>query len=194
MTSSPVPIYVATRDGQSERIAQHVFRWLTDHGIAAELRVLPAEGPVLGVQADAPAVVVIAAVRYGRHLPEAEAFLARYGAAAAPRSTPPLALASVNLTARKAGRQSAEENPYLRKAIRRLGLRPAVALAIAGRLDYPRYKWFDRQMIRLIMAMTGGPTDGRACVEYTSWDQVDAFASAVAGVVEGGAQARCTEV
>lgn len=184
---SAVQIYTATRDGQSERIARHVFQRLTGRGIAVELCVLSADAPPPDAPEGAPAVVVIAAVRYGRHLPEAEAFLAHYKSMEA---RPPLAFASVNLTARKPGRQSALDNPYLRKLLERNGLRPAIAFAIAGRLDYPRYKWFDRQMIRLIMAMTGGPADGRSCVEYTRWEQVDDFASAIAGLVETDGERR----
>jgi menaquinone-dependent protoporphyrinogen oxidase len=46
----------------------------------------------------------------------------------------------------------------------------------AGKLDYPRYRWFDRQMIRLIMALTGGPTDPTTVVDYTDWAAVDGFA------------------
>ena len=46
----------------------------------------------------------------------------------------------------------------------------------AGKLDYPRYGFFDRQMIRFIMLMTKGPTDPAAVVEFTDWQRVEAFA------------------
>ena len=52
----------------------------------------------------------------------------------------------------------------------------------AGKLDYPRYGFFDRQMIRLIMWMTKGPTDPKAVVEFTDWAKVDAFAHEVCAV------------
>ena len=48
-----------------------------------------------------------------------------------------------------------------------------MAAAVAGRLDYPHYRWLDRQIIRFIMKMTGGPTDPRSCVEFTAWKAVD---------------------
>jgi menaquinone-dependent protoporphyrinogen oxidase len=88
-------------------------------------------------------------------------------------------LISVNLTARKEGRQSATDNPYLRKSIERDHLAPVAAVAIAGRLDYPKYRWFDRHMIRLITAMTGGPTDGGSTIEYTKWAEVDNVAAEI---------------
>jgi menaquinone-dependent protoporphyrinogen oxidase len=174
----PIRIFVATRDGQSERIAQQIFRQLSSRGIEVLLRVLTLETPE-DRGSDASLVVVVAAVRYGRHLPEAETFLALFNKN---RSPPPLVLVSVNLTARKEGRQSASDNPYLRKSIERHQLAPAAAFAVAGRLDYPKYGWFDRQMIRLIMAMTGGPTDGVSTIEYTNWAQVDSVANEIATI------------
>jgi menaquinone-dependent protoporphyrinogen oxidase len=175
----PIRIFVATRDGQSERIAQQIVRQLSSRGHEALLYVLPLEAPHEH-PLDSSLVVVVAAVRYGRHLPEAEALLALFKKT---DSAPPLALVSVNLTARKEGRQSARDNPYLRKVITRYKLKPVVAHAIAGRLDYPKYGWLDRQMIRLIMAMTGGQTYGVSTIEYTDWDQVDRVASEIASVL-----------
>ena len=127
--------------------------------------------------AAASLIVLVAAVRYGKHLPEADQFLATYRSLASP---PPLALASVNLTARKPEKTTAAGNTYLRKTIARHRLEPALAVAFAGRLDYSRYGWRDRQIIRFIMLLTGGPTDPSTRVEYTSWDAVDDFAARIA--------------
>jgi len=54
---------------------------------------------------------------------------------------------------------------------------------VAGRLDYPRYTWLDRQMIRLIMRVSGGPTDPEASIEYTDWAAVDGLAGQMAELV-----------
>ncbi|MDI4702909.1 hypothetical protein MJI37_34760, partial [Salmonella enterica subsp. enterica serovar Cerro] len=37
--------------------------------------------------------------------------------------------------------------------------RPDYCAVIAGALRYPRYRWYDRLMIKLIMKMSGGETD-----------------------------------
>ncbi|MDH3553208.1 MAG: menaquinone-dependent protoporphyrinogen IX dehydrogenase, partial [Gammaproteobacteria bacterium] len=42
-------------------------------------------------------------------------------------------------------------------------------------LDYPKYTYIDRQMIRLIMWMTKEPTAPDTVVEFTDWDKVDKF-------------------
>jgi len=174
-----MPVFYATRDGQSQRIGARIVERLGERGIRAMARNLISAAPTSTELADASLVVLLASVRYGRHLPEADRFLAAYKAAHPP---PPLALASVNLTARKPDKSTAEDNPYVRKLLARHGLRPVLAAAFAGRLDYPRYRALDRQIIRVIMWLTGGPTDPSTCIEYTSWNAVDDFASQLANL------------
>jgi menaquinone-dependent protoporphyrinogen oxidase len=166
----------ASRDGQARRIAERVAQVLQ-----VRPRDLQTDVPGAIALAAAPLLVVIAAVRYGKHLPEADDFLAGY---ADLEVRPPLALASVNLTARKEEKRSAQGNAYLRKLIAQYRLAPALATAFAGRLDYARYRWSDRQLIRFIMLLTGGPTDTSTCVEYTDWAAVDEFARQSAQLVE----------
>jgi menaquinone-dependent protoporphyrinogen oxidase len=170
-------LYYATRDGQARRIAAHIAGRLTEAGIAAQPFSLAQAVPSQAMLAAEPVVAAVLAVRYGRHLPEGRRFVALYRSLAEP---PPLVLASVNLTARKLGKDTVEGNAYLRKLIARNGLQPALATAFAGRLDYPCYSLLDRQIIRFIMLMTGGPTDPKATVEYTSWPAVDTFAARIA--------------
>jgi menaquinone-dependent protoporphyrinogen oxidase len=172
-------LFYATRDGQSRRIAERIASRLADRGIAALPHDLAGALPVPASLAAARLVVVVAAVRYGRPLPEAERFLASYRTL---RRPPQLVLLLVNLTARKPGKDTAEGNVYLRKSIARHRLAPVLALAIAGRLDYSRYGWFDRQLIRFIMKLTGGPTDPATCIDYTPWDTVDDVALRIAAL------------
>jgi menaquinone-dependent protoporphyrinogen oxidase len=174
-----IAVYYATRDGQARRIAEHICRRLSDgETLPAARNLLPAL-PMPAEFAQARLIVLVAAVRYGKHLPEADRFLSAYRALAAP---PPLVLASVNLSARKPGKTTSSGNPYLRKTIARHRLAPAAAVAFAGRLDYRRYNWRDRQIIRFIMLLTGGPTDPATSIEYTSWSAVDQFADQIAAL------------
>lgn len=170
-------LYYATRDGQARRIAERIASRLADKGIVARPHDLAQALPAPAKLQEARLVVVVAAVRYGRHLPEARRFFDAYRALPAP---PPLVLLSVNLTARKPGKHKPETNLYLRKVIARHRLAPAFAMAIAGCLDYPRYRWLDRQAIRFIMMLTGGPTDPSTSIEYTQWNQVDDAALKIA--------------
>ncbi len=169
-------LYYATHDGHSRRIAAQIAGRLAENGVVATPQDLADVTPSPTELARAPLVVAVLAIRYGKHLPQSQPLIAAYRACTKP---PPLALASVCLTARKPGKDTAEGNVYLRKFIARNHLEPALAIALAGRLDYPRYHWLDRLAIRFIMLMTGGPTDPTATVEFTDWRKVDAFADRI---------------
>ncbi len=176
---SRIAIYYATRDGQARRIAEHIYGRLADSESLEPPRDLAVMVPTVAEIAGPSLIVLVAAVRYGRHLRETDRFLERYRLVQSP---PQLAFASVNLTARKPDKTTATGNAYLRKTIARHRVTPALAVAFAGRLDYPRYSFFDRQIIRFIMLLTGGPTDPSASVEYTSWTAVDEFARQIAAL------------
>lgn len=175
-----VRVCFASRDGHARRIAARLAERLQDDGLAADTLDLAEQPAVAQAIAGAALLVVVAAVRYGRHLKQAEQFLA---AVRSHPATPPLALASVNLTARKPEKRTAETNPYLKKIIARLALRPVATAVFAGRLNYPLYRWSDRQLIRFIMLITGGPTDPKTCIDYTDWPSVDTFADEIRGIV-----------
>ncbi|MFA9439288.1 flavodoxin domain-containing protein [Uliginosibacterium sp. sgz301328] len=168
-------LWVATFDGRSAEIAQRMATRLQALGIRTQTEELGSVPPPLP---DGP-VLVVAAVRYGRLLPAARAALQRL--AMTPQH--PAALAVVCLSARRPDRRSARDNPYLRRAMAQSGLRPLLAEAFGGRLDYMRCRWFDRQMIRLIMKLTGGPSDGVSVLDYTDWGQVERFSDRLADVL-----------
>lgn len=179
-TPGLVRIGFASHDGHTRTIARHIAQRLQAKGVTAETLDLADNRPAADILEGTTLMVVVAAVRYGKHLATAERFLEAY------RShphQPPLALASVNLTARKPDKQTADTNPYLKKLITRLDLHPAATAAFAGKLDYPKYGWLDRQMIRLIMWITGGPTDGTSTIDYTDWQRVDSFADALEAAI-----------
>jgi menaquinone-dependent protoporphyrinogen oxidase len=81
----------------------------------------------------------------------------------------------LNVVARKPEKSKPENNPYLQKFLKRISWEPGELAVFAGMIDYPSYRFFDRLMIRLIMWMTKGPTDPRAVVEFTDWEQVEYF-------------------
>ena len=56
---------------------------------------------------------------------------------------------------------------------------PKNLAVFAGKIDYPKYNFIDKQMIRLIMWITKGPTNTSGTYEFTDWDKVDSFAKNV---------------
>jgi menaquinone-dependent protoporphyrinogen oxidase len=169
-------VFFATHDGHTALIASRLAEALEKRGVEAKLRDLAHDFPSAEeIQSPAPCVL-LAAIRYGFHLPAATRLLRRL----ARTNAKPFALISVNLTARKPQKRTATTNAYLRHWIERTGALPVYAEALAGKLDYPRYRAFDRLMIRLIMTITGGPTDPKAVVDFTPWERIDALADKIA--------------
>jgi len=82
---------------------------------------------------------------------------------------------SVNLVARKPEKNKADTNPYVVKFFKKIDWKPTIVEVFAGMLDYKKYNTFDRIMIQFIMWMTKGPTDKNTKIEYTNWEQVNAF-------------------
>lgn len=141
--------------------------------------------PLAGGQADPAAydvVVIGASIRNGKHNPAVVDFIR------ANRSlldSKPSAFFSVNLVARKPAKNTAETNPYVKAFITRSPWKPRLVGVFGGDLDYQRYGFMDRHVIRLIMTITGGPTDLQTKVDYTDWEKVRAFAGQVGALAPG---------
>jgi menaquinone-dependent protoporphyrinogen oxidase len=121
-------------------------------------------------------VVIGARIRYGKHHPQIVELIRN----CAPQwQKMPSAFFSVNLVARKAGRDTPETNPYARKLLQITRWQPTASAVFAGKIDYQRYGFGDRHIIRFIMWVTGGPTHLDACVDFTDWQAVDDFAQRI---------------
>ena len=169
-------VFYASHFGHTERIARRLAGLIDAAGVPAQACDLAQDYPdEARIRAPDPCVL-IGTIRYGVHLAPARRLLKQIAPLTPAK---PLILLSVNLTARKEGKTSAEGNVYLRKWLSRSGARPLIAEAIAGNLDYPRYNLFDRTMIRVIMHITGGPTDGTSVIDYTPWDRLPALATRI---------------
>ena len=118
-------------------------------------------------------IVIGASIRYGKHSPLVLDFINRNARLLDTKSN---AFFTVNIVARKPEKNRPDTNPYMQKFLKQIAWRPKQLAVFAGKLDYPRYGFFDRLMIRLIMLMTDGPTDPKLVVEFTDWRQVEAFA------------------
>ena len=117
-------------------------------------------------------IVIGASIRYGKHNPKITDFINRNKQLL---DSKPNAFFSVNIVARKPEKNQPDTNPYLRKFLKKIAWRPKELAVFAGKLEYPKYSFFDRTMIRLIMFITKGPTDPTAVIEFTDWQQVESF-------------------
>jgi len=163
-------IVYSTVDGHTRKICERLREVIISRGHAVTLAELD------GTNAPDPGgfdkVVIGASIRYGHHRPAVHDYIRRHRALLESR---PSAFFSVNIVARKPGKNTPAGNPYLRKFLRRIDWQPSHLAVFAGMLDYPRYGRLDRLMIRLIMWLTRGPTDPDAVVEFTDWGRVEMF-------------------
>ena len=174
---SKILLLYSTVDGHTLKVCERLRDSLEPAGHAVTMRALdePSD-PALGLF---DKIVIGASIRYGRHRPNVAAFMRAHREAL---QSKPSAFFSVNIVARKPNRNTPETNPYMRKLLRQIGWRPRALAVFAGKLDYPRYSFWDRQMIRFIMLLTRGPTDPRAVIEFTDWAQVERFARTVSAM------------
>jgi len=167
-------IVYSTVDGHTRKICERLQQSIEADGHAARLVPVGQAGATDLHACDK--VVVGASIRYGKHRPQLHDFVNEH---AAVLESKPSAFFTVNIVARKPAKDRPATNPYLQKFLGQVRWRPTELDVFAGKLDYPRYGFFDRQMIRFIMLITRGPTDPGAVVEFTDWGRVEAFARRV---------------
>lgn len=174
-------IAYSTVDGHTRKICRRLKELLEQSGHTVEL---VDTGNATDVDpASFDQVVVGASIRYGKYRPDVYRFIEDNRDALEQR---PSAFFSVNIVARKAGKDTPESNPYVRAFRRKTTWVPREVGVFAGMLDYPSYGFMDRQAIRLIMWLTKGPTDPTACIEFTDWQAVEEFALRVSAMRSAG--------
>ncbi len=156
-----------SRDGQTKKIANY----LAEHFISCQVENI---SKFEGTLAEFDVIIIGAAIRYGHFHPSLFHFINKNRIILNNKKT---AFFSVNLTARKANKNTPETNPYIKKYLHKIASiwQPHLKAVFAGALRYPRYNLIDRYMIKLIMRLTGGETDTTKEVEYTDWKSVDQF-------------------
>lgn len=163
--------------GQTKKVCECLRAELERLGRRADVVRFADSG---GVDPSGYGIVVLgAAIRNGKHNPLVIDWIRRNQPLL---DAKPNAFFSVNLVARKAEKATPETNPYLQKFLQRSPWRPKLLGVFAGDLDYQRYGVLDRWAIRMIMKITGGPTDPTTKIEYTDWDEVRKFAGRVAAL------------
>lgn len=170
-------IAYSTTDGHTKRICERLKRVIEEQAHKVTLACINDERQIELDSFDT--VVIGASIRYGRHRPQVYEFIRKNQQALGNR---PNAFFSVNIVARKSEKNEPETNPYVRKFLRQVAWNPEKLAVFAGKIDYPMYAFWDRQIIRFIMWMTKGPTDPHAVVEFTDWDKVDDFGRIVAAM------------
>jgi len=172
-----VPVFYATTEGHTRRIAETIAAVLRERGFASEALQLSSTLPSPDWSTIASAVVG-GSLHAGRHQSAVRDFVKRELNRLNER---PTAFFSVSLSA-------ASRNENERAAARRIASAfldavhwwPGRVACIGGKLAYTQYGFFTRWMMRRIAAREGGPTDTSRDHDLTDWAAVRDFALGVA--------------
>ena len=160
----------STVDGHTIEICERLAQVVEEDGFTATLLELKPESKIDLDSFDQ--IVIGASIRYGKHRPEVVQFIEENIEALESKHG---AFFSVNAVARKPEKRRPDTNPYVRKFFKKITWQPAAIGIFGGKINYSMYRFWDRTMIRFIMWMTKGPTALDSNVDFTDWDEVDAF-------------------
>ena len=160
----------STTDGHTIRICQRIQRVLEAQAHDVTL-ISVADCQSADLQRF-DKIVIGASIRYGKHSPLVVDFV---NGNRDLLDRKPNAFFSVNVVARKPEKSQPDTNPYVLKFLRQISWKPKQLAVFAGKIDYPKYGFVDRQIIRFIMWMTNGPTGRNDVVEFTDWQRVEEF-------------------
>ena len=162
-------IIYSSIDGHTINICEHIFKSLEGNHYP---RLIDLQNIKQSDLEETEKILIGASIRYGDHSKELYSFIKNHKAIIEGKEN---AFFSVNAVARKPDKNKPETNPYIEKFLKRTNWKPNKIGVFAGKIDYPKYNFFDKHMIRLIMWITKGPTDLRRTYEFTNWADVDEF-------------------
>jgi menaquinone-dependent protoporphyrinogen oxidase len=176
-----VPVFFATTEGQTYRIAERIACHMREHGLTSEAISVTSEAARRFRWDRARGAVLGASLHRGRHQTAAASFAAAHRDDLNARRS---GFFSVSLSA---GSKRADEVQAARRLaeafVRDAGWRPHAIRCFAGRLAYPRYGFVTRMIMRAIAKREGGATDTSREHEYTDWAEVARFSDEIASAI-----------
>ena len=167
--SSFLIIYSST-DGHTKTICERITNFLNNENL---VELVSLEDTRKINLSNFEKIIIGASIRYGKHSKKLYKFINSNKNILDQKKS---AFFSVNVVARKPERNAAETNPYIKKFLKISKWRPDKIAVFAGKVDYPKYSFFDKYIIKFIMFLTNGPTDTSQSFEFTDWSKVEDFA------------------
>ena len=163
-------ILFSSTDGHTKIIAKTIAQHLSENYYADIVCITDFLTPQLDHY---DLVIIGASIRYGKFKPELYSFIDQHMSLLNSKKS---AFFGVNAVARKPEKNTPETNPYIQKFLKKTSWTPETLGVFGGKIDYPKYQFIDKYMIRFIMWITNGPTDVSGSFEFTNWNDVEAFA------------------
>ena len=163
-------IIYSTTDGQTKNICSRIGEFLSGDTPSKIIALSEATKDDIKKYDQ---VIICASIRYGKHKKELFKFIDINLDELTKKDN---AFFSVNVVARKPEKNTPETNPYMQKFLLKTSWVPRKLAVFEGKIDYPKYNFIDKQMIRFIVWLTKGPTNIKNTYEFTDWNKVDSFA------------------
>ena len=163
-------IIFSTTDGHTKKICERIVNFLNNEKL---VKIVSLEEATKLDLSEFQRIIIGASIRYGKHSRELYEFIKLNKRILDQKES---VFFSVNVVARKFEKNTPETNPYIKKFLKVSKWQPNKLGVFAGKVDYPSYNIFDKYIIKLIMFITGGPTDTSQSYEFTDWSKVENFA------------------
>ena len=164
-------ILFSSIDGHTKSICKKI----SEHMVNDEVDIFPISKEFINLD-EYKTIIIGASIRYGKYRKELYKFIRKNQCCLDKKNN---AFFSVNVVARKSNKNTPETNPYLIKFLKNIDWVPKKVGVFAGKIEYPKYKFFDKYAIKFIMWITKGPTNTSETYEFTDWEKVKAFAESL---------------
>ncbi len=174
LTLPAYPVFFATSEGQTRKIAERFASVLRLHGLESAIYdVADLEDTDLDWMA-VRGVLICASVHVGAHQPEVTSFVNVNVTQLNRRQS---VFFSVSLAAASPHPEEVRKAEAIANAFPAAhGWKPLCVISLAGRLAYTQYNFFVRQLMKGIARRENGPTDTSRDHEFTDWKRVEAVA------------------
>ena len=162
-------IIFSTTDGHTKKICEKIVNLLNNEKL---VKIVSLDEATKLDLSEFQRIIIGASIRYGKHPRELYKFIKINKRILDQKES---VFFSVNVVARKFQKNTPETNPYIKKFLKISKWQPKKLGVFAGKVDYPSYNIFDKYIIKLIMFITGGPTDTSQSYEFTDWSKVEDF-------------------
>ena len=164
---SKLLILYSTIDGHTKNICEYINKKLKNKKNVSISKLEDSEKLNLK---NFDEIIIGASVRYGYHRKNVYEFVRKNKTTLNDKKT---VFFSLNLTARKPEKNTADTNPYVYKFLKKIKWEPTIKDVFAGRLDYPNLDFLNKLAILFIMVITNGPKDTSKTYELTDWGRVN---------------------
>ena len=177
-----------SKHGQTEKISRRIAGLFESKQIAVDMYHVDSLDINMTLQ-EFDLIVLAAPVYVGSHSRKLGRFIKRH---LEQMNKAKSAFVSVSMSAAGGQKQRGEAMACAKAFLEKTGWKPTAVQLFGGCLDYLKYNWFVRWIMKRIAKANDGNTDTSKNHEYTNWNEVDEFALKLATQLNSSAGEKST--